>query len=128
MSRAAVSMFAFAVYLFVLGTILLVAPNPLLTLFGFEPTTEIFVRIVGTLVVFLGYYYLSAARDESAAFMRWTVQARPFLIVFFGAFVAFGWTKPQLILFAVPDLAGAVWTHLALRAPAAPAMPESTSS
>jgi hypothetical protein len=116
MSRAAVSLFAFAVYLFVLGAFLLIAPNVLLGVFGFEPTTEVWVRVVGMLVVFLGYYYLSAARGEVAAFMRWTAQARPFVIVFFAVFVALGWAKPVLILFGAVDLAGAVWTHLALRA------------
>ena len=121
MSRAAVSMFAFAVYLFVLGVILLTAPNLLLRIFGFEPTTEVWVRIVGMLVVFLGYYYLSAARGEVVPFMRWSVQARPFVIVFFAVFVALGWTKPQLILFGAVDLAGAVWTFLALRDAAATA-------
>jgi hypothetical protein len=115
MSRAAVSMFAFAVYLFVLGVVLLVAPNVLLGIFGFEPTTEVWVRIVGMLVVLLGYYYLSAARGEVTPFMRWSANARPFVIVFFAVFVALGWAKPALILFGVVDLAGAVWTHVALR-------------
>jgi uncharacterized membrane protein len=115
MSRAAVSMFAFAVYLFALGVILMTAPNVLLGLFGFEPTSEVWVRIVGMLVVFLGYYYLSAARGEVVPFMRWTVQARPFVILFFAVFVALGWARPALILFGAVDLAAAVWTYLALR-------------
>jgi hypothetical protein len=108
-------MFVFAVYLFVLGAILLVAPNVLLGIFGLEPATDVFVRIVGMLVVFLGYYYVSAARGEVVAFMRWSARARPFVILFFIAFVALGWSKPQLILFGAVDLAGAIWTRLALR-------------
>ena len=116
MSRAAISMFAFAIYLFALGLVLLVAPNVLLGIFGLEPTTEVWVRIVGMLVVFLRYYYLSAARGEVTAFMRWSVNARPFVVVFFAVFVALGWSKPALILFGALDLAGAVWTYLALRA------------
>jgi len=116
MSRAAVSMFAFAVYLFALGLTLLVTPNVLLGIFGFEPTSEVWVRIVGMLIVFLGYYYLSAARGEVTPFMRWSVHARPFVIVFFAVFVALGWAKPQLILFGAVDLVGAIWTYLGLRA------------
>ena len=121
MSRAASSMLAFAVYLFVLGPILLVAPNFLLSLFRFEPTTEVYIRIVGVLALFLGYYYLSAARSETVAFMRWSANARPFLIVFFAAFVALRLARPQLLLFGLPDLFGAFWTRLALRADAAAA-------
>src|SRR5918912_497472 len=101
MSRAAISMFAFAVYLFALGMVLVIAPNVLLSIFGFEPTTEVWVRIVGMLVLFLGYYYLSAARGEVTPFMRWSTNARPLVIVFFAAFVALGWAKPALILFGV---------------------------
>ena len=121
MSRAAMSMFVFGIYLFALGAILLIAPNVLLGIFGLEPATDVFVRIVGMLVVFLGYYYVSAARGEVVPFMRWSVRARPLVIVFFIAFVALGWSKPQLILFGAVDLAAAIWTHLALRASGAAA-------
>jgi hypothetical protein len=116
MSRAAMSMFVFGIYLFGLGAILLIAPNVLLGIFGLEPATDVFVRSVGMLVVFLGYYYVSAARGEVVPFMRWSVRARPFVIAFFIAFVALGWSKPQLILFGAVELAAAIWTHLALRA------------
>ena len=74
MSRAALSVVAFAVYLFVIGPVLVLAPNLLLQLFGFDPTSEVWIRIVGGLACFLGYYYLMSGREENTGFMRWTTR------------------------------------------------------
>jgi len=41
MSKSAASVFVFAIYLFVLGTVLLVLPNLLLSLFGIPETGEV---------------------------------------------------------------------------------------
>jgi len=118
MSRAALSVVAFAVYLFVIGPVLVLAPNLLLQLFGFEPTSEVWIRIVGGLACFLGYYYLMSGREENTGFMRWTTRARPLLLVFFVVLAALGLSKPQLILFGLVDLGGAIWTWRALVADA----------
>jgi uncharacterized membrane protein YesL len=53
-------------------------------------------------------------------FFRWTVQARAVVIVFFVAFVFLGWVKPVLIIFGAIDLAGAIWTFMALRSSRGP--------
>ena len=118
MSRAARSVFVFAMYLFVLGAVLLVIPNTLLSVFGLAPTVEVWIRVVGMLVLIIGYYYSSVARRELTDFFRWTVHARMSVLVFFIAFVLFGFAPPILVLFGVIDAAAAVWTALALRADA----------
>jgi len=46
--------------------------------------------------------------------------ARSSVPLFFLAFVAAGLASPMLILFGVVDLAGALWTALALRRDARP--------
>jgi len=53
-------------------------------------------------------------------FFRWTVYARPTLIIFFIAFVLLGYVNPALILFGIVDLLGAIWTGLALRSDKTP--------
>lgn len=116
MSAGAKSMIVFAVYLFFLGVTLVIAPNAILVPFGNAPTSEVWIRIVGMVVLFLAYYYARAARENVVAFFRWTVPARLTVPVFFVSFVALGLVPPTLLLFALPDLAGAIWTHLALRA------------
>jgi hypothetical protein len=119
MSNSARSVFVFGLYLVLLGLVLLVVPNILLGLFFLPPTTEVWIRVVGMLVLFLGFYYTQAARKGMTDFFRWTVYVRSSVIVFFGAFVLLGFADPPLILFGVVDLMGAIWTGLALRSPRA---------
>ena len=117
MSKGAYSVFVFGVYLAVLGIVLLIVPNFLIGIFGLPITTKVWIRIVGMLVLFLGFYYLQAARKEMTDFFRWTVYLRSTVIIFFVVFVLRGFTSPPLILFGVLDLLGAIWTGLALRSP-----------
>ncbi len=110
MSKTALSLFVFGLYLILLGVILMVIPNALLAIFGLPETSEVWVRVVGMLVFLIGYYYIRASRNEKemTSFYRWTVHARSSVIVFFIIFVAFGLVKPILILFGVVDLLAAI--------------------
>ena len=54
MSPVAKSLIAFGCYLFPLGLILLLVPNLLLGLFQIPATSEVWIRVVGMLVIFLG--------------------------------------------------------------------------
>jgi len=114
-SRAAVSVFAFGIYTVILGLALLVVPNVLLSLFASPTTTEIWIRILGFIVVVLGYYYIVAARHELTPLFRASVYGRPALIVCFAGFALLGMAEPVIVLFGAIDLLGAVWTALALR-------------
>jgi len=116
MSRAAVSVFVFGIYLTILGGGLLVAPNSVIGVFGLPPTREVWIAVMAMLLLILGSYYLLAARTGLTAFFRWTVPLRASVILFFGAFVAAGLVAPVLLLFGVIDVAGASWTWLALQA------------
>lgn len=115
MTRAAVSVLVFAVYLVALGTSLVVAPNTLLPVFGLPAVTDAWIRVAGMLLILLAYYYAQAARHGVELFLRWTVHARCTVLVFFLAFVAAGLAPPVLLLFAVVDFAAAMWTWRALR-------------
>lgn len=116
MTRAARSVFVFSIYLFVLGSILVIVPNRLLSLFGIPHTGEVWIRVVGMLVVIIGWYYLCAARHDLVPFFMCTVFGRTAVLVFFVGFVIAGFAPPILILFGVIDALGAVWTVATLRA------------
>ena len=116
MSKAAVSVFVFALYLYVLGLVLVVVPNLLLSVFGIAETSEVWVRVVGMLVLILGFYYQTSARNELTAMIRATVIGRSAVLVFFVGFVLAGLAPPVLIVFGVIDAAAAAWTGAALRA------------
>ncbi|MEJ6022635.1 hypothetical protein [Ramlibacter sp. PS4R-6] len=119
LSAPAKSVLVFGVYLLLLGALLVVAPNVVLGLFGIPPATEVWIRVVGMLVLVLGAYYALAAIAEVRAFMRWTVPIRLCVLLFFAAFVVTGLAPRVLILFGLVDVAGAAWTAWALRRAAA---------
>ena len=115
MSKSARSLFIFSIYLFVLGIIFIVIPNVLLNLFTLPETNEVWIRVVGMLVLILGFYYFQASKSDIKKFFQWTVYGRSAVIVFFIVFVLLDFAPPVLILFGVIDAAAAIWTHLSLR-------------
>lgn len=115
MSLAGKTIQIFGIYLWVIGTILLVIPNLLLSILAVPNTEEFWVRIVGMLAILLGYYYWQSAQEEVRAFFQWTVYARATVIVFFVGFAVLRLAPPILMLFGFIDLAGAIWTEWALR-------------
>lgn len=114
MSHPSKTLFVFGCYLAVLGLVLLFIPNALLVLFGFAATQEVWIRVVGMLVLVLAAYDMLAARAELMPFIQWSVPIRASVIVFFAAFVLLGLAPRALILFGLIDLASAAWTWSAL--------------
>ena len=119
MSKAALSVWIFSFYLYALGAVLLIVPNLLLGLFGLPSTDEVWIRVVGMLVLILGYYYMTVGRNDLTPMIKATVFGRWGVLIFFIAFVIEGFAPPVLILFGVIDAAAATWTALSLRADAA---------
>jgi hypothetical protein len=114
MTRSAISLFVFGIYLLIAGALFVISPNSLLSLFGFPPTTEVFIRIVGMLMMFLGVYYLLASRHAWIDFFRWSIFLRVSVTLFFAAFVLLGYVRASLMIFAGIDFLGAIWTTWAL--------------
>ncbi len=115
MSPAARSVNIFGIYLILLGLMLLLAPNPMLVLVGLPPTEEVWIRVVGMLVAYLGIYYRVAAASELRVFFFGTVMMRLSVPVFFLVFILEGWSDWPLLGFGLVDAAAAVWTWAALR-------------
>ncbi len=120
MSKPAFSLWVFSLYMFALGATLVVAPNILLTLFGVPETHEVWIRVVGMLVLIVGYLDFMASRHELQIFFAWTVPPRLCVPVFLATFVILGWAPPILILFGAIDAAGALWTAACLRCEKSP--------
>ena len=116
MSKSAVSLLVFGVYLLGLGAALVLIPNEFLSIFGFPSTPDVWLRVVGLLVVCLGCCDIVAARTEWVAFFRASIYVRASVIVVFGVFVVIDLAQPMLLLFGVVDLAAAAWTAITLRA------------
>jgi hypothetical protein len=115
------SLRGFAIYLGLLALALLVVPNLLLSAVGLPATSEVWIRVVGMLVAFLGVYYWVGAASGFVPFYQATILARLTAPVFFLTFVLSGWAPWALLLFAVMDVLGAAWTWSDLRRPQAAA-------
>lgn len=115
MSKSAFSLFVFSIYESALGALLVVVPNLLLDLFGFPETHEVWVRIVGVLLLCFGFINFMASRSELVVLFRWSVLTRLSVLVFLVAFVALGFALPALLLFGAIDAAAAIWTAVCLR-------------
>lgn len=115
MSNAAFSLRVFSIYMFTLGVILVVNPNLLLSIFGITETNGVWVRVVGMLVLILGYLDFMSSRSEVIAFFRWSVYARLSIPVFFVVFITLGLAPPILILIGIIDATSAIWTAICLR-------------
>jgi hypothetical protein len=118
MSNAAWSLFVFGIYMILCGVCFALLANELLPLVGFPPDqnpTEPWARICGVIIAILGCYYLISARYELIPFMWATVWGRVTVMVVYVLFVLLDHVPWKLILFAVPDQFGALWTCLALR-------------
>jgi len=110
MSNPAKSLFAFGVYLLGLGGALILAPNMLLVIFGISPTTEVWIRVAGMLVLFLGIYDISAAKGSWSGFIALSVPLRMSVIFFFAGFILLLGAPKMLLLFGAIDFAFALWT------------------
>lgn len=49
-------------------------PNVLLAIFGIPATQEVWIRVVGMLVGFLGYYYVRHGAGAVRSFLEMTIQ------------------------------------------------------
>lgn len=116
MKNSSLSMLVFALYLAGLSLVFMAFPNPVIALFGFEPTDQVWIRILGFMLGVLAFYYLMARREGIRAFYRWTVWSRLAVVPVYLLFIFFGVAPPVVLLFAAVDLGGGLWTGYALRA------------
>lgn len=117
MSRAAVSIMAWGVYLMVAGLGFYLIPNLLLPIFGFAPTTEVWIRVLGLLSAVLGVIFFYCGRNEVVPFFRISVVARFGFAIGVVVLVILGLAAVPLLLFGALDAIGGTWTWLALQTP-----------
>ena len=102
-------------YVIFSGLQLLFIPNFLLKTFGLEPTSEIWIRVLGMLVLALSFYYYAMYKNGGKEVIRATVQGRLLFCAGLTMFVILGMAKPVLIIFAVIETGLALWTLSEIR-------------
>ena len=114
MSPSAISIFVFGIYLVLVGAGFLFIPNTVLPIFKFPKTNEPWIRILGVVVVVLGFYYVIAGQNELTPFFWATVVGRFAVLISFVVIVVTKKAQPMLITFGVIDAVGGIWTLLTL--------------
>jgi hypothetical protein len=115
MSATAKTIFYYSFYMMGMGSGLFLIPNLILGLFGFAPTTDVWIRMLGLLSFCAGLLYFYCARWNQTGFFRITVPER--IVFFLGTvvLVVFMQFPPGLALIGSVDLLGAIWTGWTLR-------------
>lgn len=103
------------IYVLLTGLQLIFVPNMLIGMFGFEEASEIWIKVLGVIVLALSIFYYAINKYGGAEIVSATVWARLLIGAGFILLVASGQTKPALILFAGVDIATAVWTWFELK-------------
>ncbi len=115
MSPAARSLFFFGAYVFVVGIALLAAPAALASLLRLPPAAVGWVRVVGLLTLVIGSYDMVASRAECLPYIRSSIPVRVGFAAGTALLVLFGQMPLSVLLLGTTDIAGAIWTAVALR-------------
>lgn len=115
MTQIAKSIYVFGIYLLLAGLALFVAPNLVLGLLGIPGTTEIWIHLVGALTFILGVFFIYMARKEARAFFYISMFGRGIFIFAIVVLIYFYDAPVALLLFALADLIGLLWTLVAYR-------------
>lgn len=115
MSKSAKSVLIFGIYIGIIGLILLIIPNMLITPFGIEPAHEVWIRLSGILLMAIAVYYYLGAKNELIVILKATAFIRITIIFFFSVFAILKLVSPNIIIFSIVDLLGGIWTFLMLK-------------
>jgi hypothetical protein len=115
MSYLARTIWIYSFYLFMMGACLIFAPNLILGMFGFQHTTEIWIRLLGLFTFTAGIYYFQCSRYEQTEFFKATIIGRMFFFLMTILFVFVLAQSPMLAAIGVVDFVGALWSWHAFK-------------
>ena len=114
MRNARFSVLVWSIYVLVIGVSLTLVPKQFTQVFGIDDPQEVWIRVLGVVLVVLGIYYLGAVLNGSEWMYRYSVFGRLIAVVGL-AYLAIVDDPWQLWLFAAVDALGLTWTATALR-------------
>jgi hypothetical protein len=103
------------IYAFITALQLIFVPNMLLSMFGFPPTSEIWIKVLGVVLIAFSTVYYGIIKFGNDEVVKYTIWGRIIVGIGFVILVISGQTLPALILFAGIDIATAVWTWFELK-------------
>ncbi len=116
MSRAGRSFFWFGFWVLGCGLTLALFPGFLMGIASITASSDIMMRVFGTVLVYMAVYYFVAGRGRGFdALYRVSVYTRFSAPVFVGLFVLILKANPLIVIFTAVDALGALWTAIALK-------------
>ena len=109
------SLYAQMVYVVLSGIPAVAAPNLILVPFGFAPASDVWIRVLGLLLLAIAPYYYAMARHGSRPVIWATVLGRVFFSVGLLVLIIQGLGAWPLAGLAVSELSLAGWTAWELR-------------
>src|SRR3972149_2934893 len=109
MTSTAKSIFYYSFYMMGVGSGLLLIPNMLLGVFGFDPTNDIWIRILGLFAFCAGMFFFDCGLKKQTGFFRVSVPERIVFFLEMAGIVLFLPANPLLVAISSVDLFGAIW-------------------
>lgn len=109
-SQAALSTFCWGIYMSLNGLGMVIFPNVALAAMGFEPTVEIWIRMVGLLSLVLGFYYVQMGRYQFSPFYLWKVVGHAGGILIMILFYFQDLISSNILMICLTDALAALWT------------------
>jgi hypothetical protein len=103
------------IFLAITALQLIFIPNTFLNTFGFETTSEFWIKILGVVILALAVLYYGINQNPSTAVVKWTTYARSTATIGFVALIVTGAAPINLVVFALLDVATALWTIFELK-------------
>jgi hypothetical protein len=103
------------IFLAVTALQLIFIPNIFLKTFGFDATSEFWIKILGVVILALSVLYFGIYKSASKQILIWTIAARSTASIGFLLLVLTQTSPANLIIFLVLDLATALWTYFEIR-------------
>lgn len=103
------------IYVFLTGLELIFVPNIVIGFFGFEPSSEIWIKVLGVVVFSFTILYYNVNKYGSDELVRTTIWLRFTISTGFILLSLSGQASINLILFAGIDVMTAVWTWFELK-------------
>ena len=113
--KKSISLTVQAFYVLITAIQLIFVPNMLLGMFGFPPTSEIWIKVLGIVLLALVIYYYAIILNGDKTLLTFTIYGRLAVVFGFALMVLTKVAPTPLLLFAGIDLATAVWTWFELK-------------
>ena len=94
---------------------LIFIPNVFLSTFGFDTTIEIWIKVIGIILLALSVVYFGINRYANTSLIKITVLARLTAGIGLIILVLTGEAKSSLFIFAALDMATAIWTYFEIK-------------